>query len=381
MVAGLVPAVPGPSTESISQRAIALRDQAREQARERDQGLPTAEDVKGILKPNGGQMLRQERPTPTPNIHKAVAHVMKNIGTIKKGGRNKFHGYDYARMEDLLEKVTPLMGEAGLAIYQSETGIQNVENNRLAVVYEFVVGHESGEERPPQRQTGVSMARDSKGNFDDKAIAKCHTNARKYFLLSLFQVPAGDFPDSDEDGTPSNANQRQEPVPGPGGAPRTENTTATPVDERLPHVIVVEQGATADQFASRYLKAIGTAKSRAEIAEWEKLNDKKLQRIYDGYRSIYDMISAAVERRLTDLEGGDRDPTLMPDPKSDSQEAMNWVASQLQQFQEYEAGEKFWNEVVAPREQDFDTLDWEMLVQEWQRFETKFPQADPPETA
>jgi len=127
-------------------------------------------------------------------------------------------------------------------------------------------------------------------------------------------------------------------------------------------------------FASRYLKAIGQAKSREEIAEWEKLNDKKLQRIYEGYRSIYDMIGAAVERRLTYLE----EPKGMPDPKADPQEAMNWVAAQLQQFQEYDAGEAFWNEFVAPREADFDEVDWGMLVAEWQRFETKFPQADPP---
>jgi len=377
-------AVPGPNSGSIAQRAIAVREEsARRPPVETSAGRPP--DLVQQLPTAPVQMLAR---TPTPSIHKAVARVMKLVGTIEKRGRNKYHGYPYARMEDVLEKVTPLMGEAGLAIYQSETGIQNIEDNRLAVVYEFTIGHESGEERPPQRQTGVSMARDSKGNFDDKAVAKCHTNARKYFLLGLFQVPAGDFPESDEDMQHTNANQRKDPVPGPGDAsPRPKEAAAPPVDdENAPRTIALEPGATADQFAGRYLKAIEKAKSREEIAEWEKLNDKKLQRIYDGYRSIYDMISAAVERRLADIEGPTKETPAstideMPDPKLDSVASMNWVAAKLQQLTLYEAGELFWNEEVAPREQDFDTLDWEMLVQEWQRFETRFPQSDPPQAA
>ena len=56
----------------------------------------------------------------------------------------------------------------------------------------------SGETWPqPLRQTGVSTCRNSKGGWDDKSLNKCHTAARKYFLLSLFQIPTGEEADAD----------------------------------------------------------------------------------------------------------------------------------------------------------------------------------------
>jgi hypothetical protein len=56
----------------------------------------------------------------------------------------------------------------------------------------------SGETWPqPLRQTGVSTCRNSKGGWDDKSLNKCHTAARKYFLLALFQIPTGEEEDAD----------------------------------------------------------------------------------------------------------------------------------------------------------------------------------------
>src|SRR5215813_5262967 len=117
-------------------------------------------------------------PTPVGNIAKGIASVMKEVGTIKKGGHNAFHNYRYARMEDLLHAVTPLMGQQGLAVLQNEVSRATVENNQACVTYEFIVIHESSESLPPQRFTGMALFRDSKGNVDDKSINKCHTAAR-----------------------------------------------------------------------------------------------------------------------------------------------------------------------------------------------------------
>jgi ERF superfamily len=102
-------------------------------------------------------------------------------------------------MEDILKEITPLLGRHGLVIFQSETGRAMFDNdNVIAVEYAFSVVHASGEAWPHQlRQTGVSRCRDSKGGWDDKALNKCHTAARKYFLLSLFQIPTGDEEDAD----------------------------------------------------------------------------------------------------------------------------------------------------------------------------------------
>jgi hypothetical protein len=97
---------------------------------------------------------------------------------------------------------------------------------------------------------------------------------------------------------------------------------------------------------------------------------------------VYDQIDASMQQMLQTLGAIDAEAVMSEgEMPADAQEAMNWIATKLQSFTDYETGEKFWNETVAPKEKDFDQVDWDMLVQEWQRFETKFPQNDPPEAA
>jgi hypothetical protein len=130
----------------------------------------------------------------------AIAAVMADVHTVAKNGQNTFHNYRYARMEDILKEITPLLGRHGLVIFQSETGRAMFdEDNVIAVEYVFTVAHVSGETWPqPLRQTGVSTCRNSKGGWDDKSLNKCHTAARKYFLLALFQIPTGEEDDADQ---------------------------------------------------------------------------------------------------------------------------------------------------------------------------------------
>jgi ERF superfamily len=49
----------------------------------------------------------------------------------------------------------------------------------------------------PMKRTDMSRCRDSRGGYDDKALNKCATAARKYFLMSLLQIPTGDDADAD----------------------------------------------------------------------------------------------------------------------------------------------------------------------------------------
>jgi len=324
---------------------------------------------------------RQQLPiTSIGNVAGAVAEVMANVGTIKKGGWNSFHKYHYARMEDLLEVVTPLMGKQGLTVWQNEIEIKMVET-RVAVTYEFIVMHKSGERLPAQRFTGVCNARDSKGGFDDKAILKCNTQARKYFLLSLFQVPAGDFEEADADDRQPET-QQQRAVPGPNrSAPQETKEQGW----RAPQKIGLGAGAGADQWARAFINAISHAKTAEEIRAWDALNDQALQNMSTNYPKVYDQIDASMQQMLQNLGAVDAEALMKEEDEDtmplDPQEAMNWIATKLQGFPDYQAGEDFWNQQVAPKEKDFDATDWEMLQQEWQRFETKFPQQDPPAAA
>jgi len=148
----------------------------------------------------------------------AIAAVMNEVHVVAKRGENEFHRYRYATMGDILKEITTLLGRHGIVIFQSETGRAMFDDdNVIAIEYAFTVAHASGETWPHViKQTGVSTCRNSKGGWDDKSLNKCHTAARKYFLLALFQIPTGEEDDADQD-----KNDRR-----PAPAPPTEQQKA-----------------------------------------------------------------------------------------------------------------------------------------------------------
>jgi hypothetical protein len=137
---------------------------------------------------------------PAATLVSAIAAVMNEIHVVAKRGENEFHRYRYATMGDILKEITPLLGRHGIVIFQSETGRAMFDDdNVIAIEYAFTVAHASGETWPHTiKQTGVSTCRNSKGGWDDKSLNKCHTAARKYFLLALFQIPTGEEADADQ---------------------------------------------------------------------------------------------------------------------------------------------------------------------------------------
>jgi hypothetical protein len=327
---------------------------------------------------------------PVGNLAKGIAGVMSEVGTIQKTGYNKFHGYHYATLQDLLFAITPLMGKHGVVVMQNEVERTQVES-RIMVTYEFSIFHTSGEiwpERP--RFTGMCIGRNSKGDYDDKAINKAHSAARKYFLLSLFQVPSGDFDDADAGPATSQqqpnpqqravvteqpkAQERPRTVPGPA------KTAEKPIiDERLPHKITLPQGSGADQWAKRYIDAIKTAKTEEELGQWDELNGSTLQMLSEKFPDVYNQIDEVYTQRT--IEAGPALPP-MPNPETHPQETMNWVAQGLINATTYAAAEAFWNEWVAPREDKFDPADWELLMDEWRRTELRLnPEGNEPEAA
>jgi hypothetical protein len=134
------------------------------------------------------------------NIAKAVAKVMAEVGSVQKGGTNSFHNYKYAKAEDVLHALQRTMAGAGLVIFQNEKSVELLFGDAvMKATYEFVLAHESGEERHPLLRSGMAAAKNTKGGFDDKALNKCSTAALKYFLISLFKIPTGDYDDADKD--------------------------------------------------------------------------------------------------------------------------------------------------------------------------------------
>ena len=134
--------------------------------------------------------------TPFDKLAGALSACTKEIGEnpVIKRGKNAFHGYKYPRIEDVMDVVNDAMSHHGLVLQQGEIAQGFLDKGSVVfVTYEFYFMHESGQCSPrPVKSTGQSKPRDSKGGYDDKSIIKCHTQARKAFLMSTFQIKTAD---------------------------------------------------------------------------------------------------------------------------------------------------------------------------------------------
>lgn len=214
----------------------------------------------------------------------AIAAVMAEITPVEKGGWNKFHGYAFARIQDLLGILTPLMGKHGIVIWQNEEGRELFDGGKcVAVRYRFTVCHKSGQvwtDLP--LQTGMSNCRDTKGGFDDKALNKCHTAARKYFLLSLFQIPTEDMADADAEGRPPTADNGQR-QPRPQG----RRPVPSPDGKVPPHILPVIDGEAPVAWAMRFGEFVSKASSRAEIDQWYDANKAVFEKLRNADEQVY----------------------------------------------------------------------------------------------
>lgn len=196
-------------------------------------------------------------------VVEAIANVMAEIRPVEKLGFNKFHNYAHMRIGDLNAELTPLMGKHGIVVIQNETRRDLFDNQTvMAIQYEFTILHKSGEVYPERPViTGVARCRTSKESWDDKTFNKCHTAARKYFLIGLFQIPVSDEDDADEHHG-SDGPQRQRPTRRP----------PSPDGKATPDTVPIVDGEHPRAWAERFKKACGQSDTPATIQKWYQAN-------------------------------------------------------------------------------------------------------------
>jgi hypothetical protein len=214
----------------------------------------------------------------------AINAVMGEVDYIQKKGENKFHGYKFTAVGDLLAKLQPSMAKHGLVIVQNELD-HTLNGAVMEVRYEFTLVHKTGAVWPVRYvHTGMATATNTKGGFDDKCVNKCMTAARKYFLLALFQIPTGDDADADEDQATTAPAARAN---GNGAA-----KTAAPKQEADP----------LREAFTRIKTALAGAASIKVVDDILKLNERDLQAIREKSAAGYDQLMAAAETRRVHLD-------------------------------------------------------------------------------
>lgn len=217
----------------------------------------------------------------------AINAVMSDVGTVGKDGNNSHHNYNYATVSAVLGKVQPLMAKHGLVIIQTELERSLIDDgNVLAITYQFLLFHTSTPSTSLIiKQTGLCSARNSKGGFDDKAANKCHTAARKYFILALFQIPTVELDDADKE-----ADRPAQPKLIAKNVIRQEPAK---VEAVAPHAIPHE-GVKLVDWTVQFAAAINAATSKSELDEWLGLNKTPLDAVEQKSEPLYKKIDEAI---------------------------------------------------------------------------------------
>ena len=225
--------------------------------------------------------------TPSVNLNKktylhsnALALAIQEIqGTVKQDAYNEFHKYGYASADAVYLHCRDVLSRHGITIHQSEVMVDFDPKEKIPwikVRYEFTI-------RIDGKKFGESEFVTS---FDKltkpQTMAAVRTNARKYYLRSLFLLATGD-PDSDESGETlqaeaavSNGRRRMQP--------------ALPPETPEPDVRVAGQPA-----AWRVHDVSSDSTCRVRIGEVNGTWDSEKSRMNSLYRASRDFIAAQQE--------------------------------------------------------------------------------------
>ena len=235
----------------------------------------------------------------------AIAAVMKELTPVKKEGKHEHFNFKYAKMQDLMQELTPLMGQHGLAIIPTELEKSWVDKQYVSVRYAFTIIHESGEVWPERPEwTGMSLALTHKGGVDDKCLNKCATAARKYFLLALFNIPTADMDDADKGSSDA---PRQPPKP---------TVAPKPVPGAKPHALP-HDGMEMSHWVTLYIAYLSACASKEELVKWDGENDKYLTVISNKDKAAYDQIVQTTQRREKELAPKKPGPPAPPKMQQD----------------------------------------------------------------
>lgn len=251
-------------------------------------------------------------------IAAAVVEVMNEVTFVSKDARNTHQNYKYASDGDILKQVQPAMAKAGLFFLQDEVSRAEVAEGRLlAVTYSFRLVHKSGVTSPEvYRRTGMSLYKNERGNYDDKAANKCQTAARKYFILSLFLIPTGEDPDAHDGEAKAPiggaTKDRSAPVPAPKAPPRplAQDQLAAQVEAKPAEPVPQQQAKNEDGSTKPYTLRTPAARevshwvdklveyiqerpiSKVRASAWVAANHETLERMKNGAAAQYERFLA-----------------------------------------------------------------------------------------
>jgi hypothetical protein len=237
-----------------------------------------------------------------PKIAKAILKITRELSPVVKAGQNSFHKYQYPKWEDVLEELGPKITDNGLIITMGEVSHGGFQEGRMMeATYEFTIINDDGDVWPDRpRITQMCKMIDNKGQIDDKAASKAHTQAHKYFLMQLFKIRTRDMGEADLDNDQPRAPTRR-PVP---------NSTG----KLVPHLIHIVEGESTNSWADRFTALFIKSESEVECSQWEAFNGDILAKLSTKNPDAYNAVIDAMADKIATFQK--KATVIKPDPIS-----------------------------------------------------------------
>lgn len=166
-------------------------------------------------------------------IAQAIADAQAEFKSVGMSGDNKFDRYTYAKLEDYVAAIKPILPKHGLSLITSvdevvalndrptkNDGVQHAVRVKLTMR----LMHTSGE--------WIETSSWGEGqDRADKAVYKAVTGGRKYALASALGLATGDDPENDEGTAGQGSTARpaaKQPVKQAAGKPATKSEPLSP---------------------------------------------------------------------------------------------------------------------------------------------------------
>jgi hypothetical protein len=239
-----------------------------------------------------------------PKLAAALAAAQAQAGKVMKNGRNDFHHYDYAKLEDHIDALRGVLSTNKLAVLTSVVAVTYLEprqTKRDGMEYVadaelmLTVVHESGEQ---WSITAHGQGQDSA----DKAIYKAITGGRKYGLAMLFNLATSDDPEKEGTGK-----SETKPAPSPRAKQAATHaatpplTPAPPEDRSAWWNLIVEFCGGDEAGAGDWLESITTwtpKEGRNAGKEMPGMRDINRIKPGNGWKYVQDRIKAKHENFL-----------------------------------------------------------------------------------
>lgn len=122
-----------------------------------------------------------------------ILSVQHEVRTVEKLGLNDFHRYKYAKEEDFLDAVKPLLEKHGITVIASCVKRERSEAGNITTVkMKFTLIAADTSEEKDVYFYGDGQDESKTGKPGDKGVYKAMTGAKKYFLSSVFLIPTTD---------------------------------------------------------------------------------------------------------------------------------------------------------------------------------------------